>query len=241
MSDPKNDITTSIEATEADVSDLKKTHYKAAGTEFGKATRMAPPVADQPGGLSPVLLDMLKLGKTYANFQGIDRCIKVIDASTKNAHHCGAMVISNLSTNQKLCSNCDRIRDPNAKPKVINSSMIRLTQKELEECGLTEDPLVNAKSDPVPKANKMKKAAKVVKEGPRRAKVKTPNKVTIDVTLAELKDNPNPVKVLLKRTLDAIFELPVSNFREAEEIRVVKERVEDFLERQKHNDERGAN
>jgi hypothetical protein len=44
-----------------------------------------------------------------------------------------------------------------------------------------------------------------------------------------LKKDPNILNVMLQKTLEAIYELPVSNFREAEEIRVVKERVESFL------------
>jgi len=49
------------------------------------------------------------------------------------------------------------------------------------------------------------------------------------MTMEELKSDPDVVKVMLSKTLEAIFELPVSNFREAEAIRVVKERVESFL------------
>ena len=56
-----------------------------------------------------------------------------------------------------------------------------------------------------------------------------PNSVKIEVTMKELQSDSNVVGVLLQRTLDAIYELPVKNFREAEEIRVVKERVEGYL------------
>lgn len=226
----ENDITTSIEASDADVSDLKKAHYDMAGAEAAKATRMAPPVQEQQRGLNQELLNMLKLGKRYASFNGIDRCIRILDSNTDHAHHCGAMMVKNLSINQLMCSSCDRIKDPNAKPKVINSSMIRLSQKELEECGLSEDPLLNAKPDPIPQPKREKKSQKTeAVVGPRKVKVKTPNSVKIEVTMSELKEHVNPVAVLLKRTLDAIYDLPVSNFREAEEIRVVKERVETFL------------
>jgi hypothetical protein len=59
--------------------------------------------------------------------------------------------------------------------------------------------------------------------------VKTPNSVKIEMSMEELKKDPNVLNVMLQKTLEAIYELPVSNFREAEEIRVVKERVESFL------------
>lgn len=76
--------------------------------------------------------------------------------------------------------------------------------------------------------------------------MKTPNKVTIEISMEELKKNPNVLDVMLKKTLEAIYELPVSNFHEAEEIRVVKERivkelVESFLDSGGPNDEKGAN
>lgn len=224
MADP-NDITSSIEANDADVLDLKKAHFAQAGVE---GTRMAAPVKEQNGGLNLELLNMLKIGKKYANFQGIDRCIRVLDTGTDHAHHCGAMMVKNLTLNTLMCTSCDRIKDPNANPKVINSSMIRLSNKELEECGLNSDPLLNAKPEPVVQPKKVVKK-EAVEPKPRTAKVKTPNSVKIEVTMEELRNNPDVVKVMLQKTLDAIFDLPVSNFREAEAIRVVKDKVEAYL------------
>lgn len=230
MADPKNDIITTVEATEADVADLKKAHYSAGGN-----TRQAAPVAQQAVGLNPQLVNMLAIGKTYANFQGLDRCIRILDINTPSQRHCGSMMVRNSSTNQFLCSSCDRVRDPNARPKVINSSMIKLPAEDLKELGLAEDPLYNKNAvvpepEPIKKPKRLKKADAVDK--PRRVKMPVPNKVNIEVTMDELKSDPNVVNVLLKKTLDAIFELPVKNFREAEEIRVVKERVEQFLNRE---------
>lgn len=231
MSDPKNDITTSFEANDADILDLKKAHFAQAGNDL--KTRIAAPVAEQPKGLNQELLNMLKIGKRYANFQGLDRCIRILEPNTVNQRHCGSMMVKNLSTNMLMCTNCDRIKDPNARPMIINSSMIRLNDKELKECGLDHDPLLNAKSDPIPQPKKSRqKDAKVAESKPRRTIVKTPNKVSIEMSMDELKKNPNVLAVMLQKTLDAIYELPVSNFREAEEIRVVKDRVEEFLNQQ---------
>lgn len=231
MADPKNDITTSIEANDADVADLKKAHY----IENAGATRLAVPnrVAQVQPGLNAQLLNMITLGKTYASFGGIDRCIRVLDAGTNHAHHCGSMMVKNLTTNQLMCSSCDKIKDPNANPKVINSSMIRLNQKELEECGLKEDPFAGRAVVPAQPAKAPAKKAQKARENaevqrPKKT-MKTPNKVVIEMTMEELKNDPNVVNVMLNKTLEAIFELPVSNFREAEAIRVVKERVESFL------------
>jgi hypothetical protein len=218
------DIEKTLEASDDDVLSLKKDGV----AQTGGHTRMKAPVADSPAGLNQELLNMLKLGKKSYQFQGIDRCIRILEPGTSNQRHCMAMMISNLSTNTRVCSSCDRIRDPNANPQVINSSMIRLSQKELEECGLQADPLANVKSDPI-KPAKRQKAVKEEATEPRRTKVKTPNKVVIEMSMEELRKDPNVVNVMLQKTLEAIFELPVSNFREAEQIRVVKERVEGFL------------
>jgi hypothetical protein len=220
----ENDITKDIEATDADVADLKKAHYQ----ESAGQTRVKAPVPDVNPGLNTDLVQMLQMGKKSCQFQGLERCIRILDKGTKNARHCMAMMVNDLTHNVRMCSSCDRIKDPNANPTVINSSMIRLTQKELEECGLKADPLINAKPEPIRKAKRLKTTAPA-SEGPRRTKVKTPNKVTIEMSMEELRSNPLVVKVMLQKTLDAIFELPVSNFREAEQIRIVKERVEEFL------------
>lgn len=219
-----NDITKELDASDEDVLSLKKDGIESTGGN----TRMKSPVPETPSGLNQELVNMLSLGKKSHQFQGLDRCIRILEKGTPNQRHCMAMMINNLTTNTRGCSSCDRIKDPNANPKVINSSMIRLSQKELEECGLKNDPLLNPKAEPI-KQPKRLKAVKDETTTPRRAKVKTPNKVTIEMSMEELQKDPNVVNVMLQKTLEAIFELPVSNFREAEAIRVVKERVESFL------------
>jgi hypothetical protein len=220
-----DDITKELEASDADVADLKKAHYQ----ENAGQTRIKAPVQDVQSALNQELVNMLTLGKKSHQFQGIERCIRIIEPGTPNQRHCLSMMVSDLSRNMKMCSSCDRIKDPNARPTVINSSMIRLSQKELAQCGLESDPLLNAKTQAPVKVKKTKKVEAQEATAPRRTKVKTPNKVTIEMSMEELKKDPNVVNVMLQKTLEAIFELPVSNFREAEEIRVVKERVESFI------------
>lgn len=221
----ENDITKTIEASDEDAVSLRKQAVDAAGG----GTRLKAPVDDIQQGLNPELVNMLGLGKKSTQFQGIERCIRILEKGTPNQRHCLSMMVSNLTTNQRMCSSCDRIRDPNSNPKTINSSMIRLSQKELNECGLESDPLANAKPVIPAKVKKVKKAEQIEAIAPRRSKVKTANLVKIEMSMEELKKNPNVLAVMLQKTLDAIYELPVSNFREAEEIRVVKERVEEFL------------
>jgi hypothetical protein len=224
----ENDIEKTLEASDEDVLSLRKQGVEATGGN----TRMKAPVNDMQTGLNQDLLSMLAFGKKSHQFQGIDRCIRVLEKGTPNQRHCLSMMVNNLTTSTRGCSSCDRIKDPNANPKVINSSMIRLSQKELEECGLQSDPLINAKAQAVlvakPKRTRRTKE-EMATAGPRRTIVKTPNSVKIEMSMEELKKNPNVLNVMLEKTLEAIYELPVSNFREAEEIRVVKERVESFL------------
>ena len=225
--DTPNDIEKTLEPDDADILSLKKDGVEATGGE----TRMKSPVPETPAGLNQELVNMLALGKKSYQFQGLDRCIRILDKGTPNQRHCMAMMVNNLSTNTRGCSSCDRIRDPNARPTVINSASIRLSQKELEQCGLDHDPLLNAKPEPI-KQPKRLKAPK--EEAQRRIKVAKPNSINIEVSMKELQTDPNVVNVLLKKALDAIFELPVKNFREAEEIRVVKERVESLLTGEGH-------
>lgn len=221
----ENDIERTIEASDADAASLRKQAVDATGG----STRMASPVPAAPSGLNQALLNMLTLGKTSAAFQGLDRCIRVLEKGTPNQRHCMSMMINNLSTNTRGCSSCDRIKDPNANPRIINSSMIRLSQKELEQCGLDHDPLLNAKAtDPklfVPKLSR----AKAIIKAERRTKVAVPNNVKIEITMKELEQNPDIVEVLLKKTLDAIYDLPITKFSEAEAIRGTSEKIKTLL------------
>lgn len=225
MPNPSDDIITNVEASEKDVLDLKKAHFQSGG-----GTRQVAPVQVQAG-LNEELVQMLKMGRKFAQFQGIDRCIRVLDPGMPSQRHCMAMMVKDMTRNMVMCSSCDRVKDVNANPKVINSSMIKLNPKELEEMHMKSDPLENAKPEPAKKpATKAVKGSE--KTAQRRPKMAVPNTVKIEVSMKELRDNPNVIDVLLQRALDAIFELPVKNFREAEEIRVVKERVEEFLNRE---------
>ena len=220
MSDPK-DIENTLEASDADVLSLKKDGMASTGG----STRMKAPLPEVQGGLNQELINMLKLGKKSYSFQGIDRCIRILEPGTVNQRHCMAMMVNNLSTNTRICSNCDRIRDPNANPQVINSSMIRLSQKELEECGLKTDPLANVKAV-IPQKSKK---AKDKQAAQRRPKVAVPTSIKIEVTMKELEGNPNIVDVLLKKALEAVYELPITKFSEAEAIRGTSEKIKTLL------------
>jgi hypothetical protein len=227
MADPKNDIISNVEISETDVSDLKKAHYQQGG-----GTRTAAPVQQLQTGLNAELVQMLKMGKKYSQFQGIDRCIRVINPGAPSQRHCFSMMVKDMGRNMFMCSSCDRVRDVNANPKTINSSMIKLTDKELEEFHMTKDPLANSISEPVkkPKVSKEFKPAHI-----RRPKMAGPKTVKIEVGMSELEKAPNAVSVLLQKTLAAIYDLPVTKFSEAEEIRVVSERIKLLISEQGDN------
>lgn len=218
------DITKELNASDDDILSLKKDGIASTGGN----TRMKAPVPDAPTGLNPQLVNMIALGKHFYNFQGIDRCIRVLEKGTPNQRHCMAMMVKNLSANSHMCASCDRIRDPNARPNVINSSMIRLSDKELSECGLDSDPLLKAKPESIKPAKRLKVETAV----PRRSKVAKPNSVNIEVTMKELEENPDIVSVLLKKTLEAVYDLPITKFSEAEAIRGTSEKIKTLLSHQ---------
>lgn len=223
MADPK-DIEKTLEASDEDVLSLKKQGVESTGGN----TRMKAPVDDIQRGLNQELVNMLTLGKKSYQFQGIDRCIRILEKGTPNQRHCLAMMLNNLSTNTRVCSSCDRIRDPNANPKVINSSMIRLSQKQLEECGLEADPLLNKKAEPIKPAKRLKEV-KETQPVQRRPKVAVPSTVKIEITMKELEENPNIVDVLLQKALESIYDLPITKYSEAEAIRGTSERIKKLL------------
>lgn len=236
MADSKNDITTEVNMTDTERLDLKKTQYQENSN-----TRLPEPaqVSPLPRGLVSELVEQLKIGRKSSMFNGIERCIRVLEPGTPNQRHCYSMMVNNLTMNQRMCSQCDRIRDVNARPTVINSSMIKLTQKDLDEMHMDKDPNYRKPGTEAPKEEAAIKPAKKVKkvntgvdiERPKkRTSMKTPSKIVIEMNMADLKTAPNVLNIMLEKALEAIFELPVSNFREAEEIRVVKERVEKFLQ-----------
>jgi len=232
VADSKNDITSEVSTTEVDIAEAKKVQF--AENPNTRLPRPAQVAEIQSTGLNSELVQQLKMGRKAAMFSGMLRCIQIVDANTPHAHHCMSPVVNNLTTNEALCTRCTKQQNPGvAQPRVINSSMIRLPATDLQELGLTEDPLFGKFKPEGEAPKKSRQNPAKVAGSPRRAKhMPVPNSVKIEVTMSDLKSSPNPAAILLQKTLDAIFELPVKNFREAEEIRVVKERVETLLSQQ---------
>lgn len=224
-----DDITSEVNTDEKLVDELKVEQHK--GTVEKSIDKN--PLANTESGLNDALVDMSKRGVNSALFQGVERCIRIIDKGSNNQRHCMSMMVTD-ATNGKVCTRCFKQPNPGvARPTVINSSMIRLNEKELKECGLTVDPTYispaqRSKSDREVVAA-TPKVLKVKRPYTRREKMAVPNSVKIEVSMNDLKDSDDVVKLLLQKSIEAIYELPVTKFSEAEAIREVSEKIKELL------------
>lgn len=227
-----DDITTDVNTDEKLVEELKVEQHKATVERSIEKN----PLAENKGGLNEALVEMTKRGQNSALFQGVERCIRVLDKGSNNQRHCMSMMVTDAN-NGKVCTRCFKQPNPGVpRPTVINSSMIRLNDKELKECGLTVDPTY---VPPEKRGGVIEtKPARVKEEAPRakrqytrRATKVAPltNAVRIEISMKELESDPNIVNVLLKKALDAIYDLPITKFSEAEAIRGTSERIKQLL------------
>ena len=224
-----DDITSDVNTEEGLVEELKVEQHK--GTV--EHTLEKNPLMNVATSLNEQLVEMTKRGVNSALFQGVERCIRVLDKGSNNQRHCMAMMVSDL-TNGKHCTHCQKKPNPGVpEPKVMNSSMIRLNDKELKECGLTKDPsYVPGGATQVNKVTEPKViiAPKVKRQYTRREpKVAVPNAVKIEIAMSDLKNSDDVVKLLLQKSIEAIYELPVTKFSEAEAIREVSEKIKKLI------------
>jgi len=226
-----DDITSDINTDEKLVDELKVEQHR--GTVEKSIEKN--PLAEVKGGLNEALVDMTKRGVNSALFQGVERCIRILDKGSNNQRHCMSMMVTDAN-NGKVCTRCFKQPNPgNPRPTVINSSMIRLNDKELKECGLTVDPtyvppekrggIIETKPFRI-----KEEAPKAKRQYTRRTpKVAVPNQVKIEISMKELESDPDIVAVLLNKALEAIYDLPITKFSEAEAIRGTSERIKEIL------------
>jgi hypothetical protein len=227
-----DDITSDVNTDEKLVEELKVEQHK--GTVEKSIEKN--PLAEVKGGLNEALVDMTKRGQNSALFQGVERCIRVLDKGSNNQRHCMSMMVTD-AVNGKVCTRCFKQPNPGVpRPTVINSSMIKLNDKELKECGLDKDPTYippekrGGIADVKPVREKEEPKAK--RQYTRRAhKVAVPNAVKIEISMEELGVH-DVTNVLLKKALEAIYELPITKFSEAEAIRGTSERIKQLLRQQ---------
>lgn len=223
-----DDITSDVNTDEKIVEELQQERQ----AQLLSGTKARSPLAESGSGLNQNLLEMSKRGVNTATFSGVERCIRVINAGSNGERHCMGMVVSN-NVQGKHCTACQRLPNPGiCNPTVINSSMIKLNDKELKELGMESDPVYQAPTKasktpvPAPVAKR-----KVVSLAPRerRPKVAGPKTVKIEIPLQDLANALNPTVALLNATLASIYELPVTKFSEAEDIRVVSEKIKSLI------------
>jgi hypothetical protein len=226
-----DDITSEVNTEEKLVEELTEQRHK----QTVEHTLEKNPLMTVAAGLNEQLIEMTKRGVNSALFQGVERCIRVLDKGSNSQRHCMAMMVSD-NVHGKHCTSCQKSPNPGCpKPTVINSSMIRLNDKELKECGLDKDPtyvppekrggIIETK--PV----RVKEESKAKRLYTRREKVAVPNVVKIEVSMKDLSEcNVNDIAtLLLEKAIGAIYELPVAKFSDAEAIRIVSDKVKEVL------------
>jgi hypothetical protein len=225
-----DDITSDVNTDDKLVEELKVQQHK----QTVERTVEKNPLMNVESGLNEQLVEMTKRGVTSALFGGVERCISVIDKGSANQRHCMAMMVTD-SARGKVCTRCNKQPNPGVcNPKVINSSMIRLNDKELKECGLDKDPtyIPPEKRGTEPKITlepKKDYVVRVKRQYTRRIKVAVPNTVKIELSMNELDTSEDLVKLLLEKTIAAIYELPITKFSEAEAIRSTSEKIKGLL------------
>lgn len=170
--------------------------------------------------------------------RGVDRCNReimravpnVMGDDSKGYHNvkarCNQPIVSRISDGVKACPNCDR--EPpvgNVHPRVTNSAGIPLTQKELQECGVTEDSsLKEPKEKVVAKKPKEKKAVEAIKMNRAKKDV-----VDFTVALEQLESAEDISRLLIKAASEGLDRLPVTNFAESKRLLKIQEKLERLL------------
>ena len=171
------------------------------------------------------------------NERGAEICRRVKKAAIQNVKgdpskgyhyedaYCNTPVVLDISENRKTCPSCEKCPPVgNVNPRITNAAGVRLTQKELEECGLKEDTsLVPSKPQKVEKKVRAKKAVE--------AKVTKAKKdfVEIDIDLGTLEADGDVAAILIRKAIDAMDKLPTPTLAESKRLIRIQERLEGML------------
>lgn len=176
-----------------------------------------------------------EIGKQRDGTREIEICKKIINATVENVpgdstkgyktvpSYCNRPVVLSIADGIKMCPRCDK-QPPvgNVHPRVTNSAGVKLTPKELQECGVTEDTslLAPAKQPKIKKPREAKKAveAKVKKEIRKDV-------VLLEVPLSVLEENEDVAATLIRRTVEAFGDLPTTNFAESKRLIKLEEKL----------------
>jgi len=188
---------------------------------------------------------MLQANEIVRDKQGVERCHRVVETVvandpkdptqgfTRTKAYCNKPVTNNIAEGGKTCPACEKQPPIGwASPRITNAAGVKLTPKELEECGVKDgqDPSLTATA-PVkrvrvqrkPKESKPAVEAKVKKEIKK-------DTVLLEVPLSILEENGDVAKTLIEKTIDAFGQLPVTNFAESKRLIKLEEKLRGLLE-----------
>lgn len=174
--------------------------------------------------------------------RGVDRCARIIMQAVPNVpgddskgYHnvsgpCGMPITQRISDGVKGCPRCDK--EPpvgNVHPVVTNSAEIRLTLAELKECGLDSDnaSLVGPQSPPK-KRGRPRKAEEATETVPTVPTKK--GQIVLKFSASDLAHSEDIIRFLVKNTIEAMDDLPVSNYGESRQLDKVRSKLEGLLE-----------
>lgn len=170
--------------------------------------------------------------------RGVDRCDRhvmlavqnVVGDDSKGYHNveakCGMPIVQRVSDGAKGCSRCDK--EPpigNVHPRVTNAAGVKLTEKELQECGLMEDTSLKPAKTKEPTTKTLKTIFPV--EG-KVTKIKK-DVVILEVPLSEL-ETDDVARALIAKVIDGLDVLPVNNFKESRRLMVLRDKLLKSLE-----------
>jgi hypothetical protein len=165
--------------------------------------------------------------------QGVGRCRKIITTAMENVPgdpskgchnvkaYCNRPVTFCISENRMLCPQCDPVAKVGqvAPGRVTNANGIVLTADELKETSIVEAPLL------IPE--KIRKPRKAMEARVKKARA---DAVELEVLLDELESGCDITAMLVKRVIDGLDNLPVTNFKESKRLLKVQEMLQKLLE-----------
>ena len=167
--------------------------------------------------------------------RGVDRCCRTVMQAVHNvpnddskgfhnvASTCNMPIVQRISDGVKGCPRCDK--EPpvgNVHPRVTNAAAVTLTQKELEECGVTEDTSKIERPKQAVKAE-----AKIAVEA-KMSEIKK-DEISLTIALGDLESDRDIAAFLIKQASEALDTLPVTNFKESKRLIRLQEKLESLL------------
>lgn len=179
------------------------------------------------------------MAEPLRNANGAEVCPRSKDVAVENiAQHpesgfhyekriCSRPLTLSISENRKVCPDCERPAPVgNVHPRTINSRDIRLTQKELSECGVKEDvvavPVAPKRAPRKPRELKPAVEAKVSKN--------KKDCVVIEIDLVTMEKTEDIAALLIRLASNGLNDIPVTNFGESKRLIKLQEKLESLLE-----------